>query len=108
MAGWTVRAFARPRIAVLGIVAILAAALVPVTLSPQADAVEATGGKARFPQAQWISWGPNGADLIPDASGDITRTETMHVGGQQIFVTCTIDDLTQQRVTNMTPPLIRA
>jgi len=92
------RAFARPRYAVLTIVLLLAGLVVPVALTAApASAVTATGGSARFPYVQWISWGANGADLTPNASGDITTTETIPFGGQNLVVTCTIDNIARTR-----------
>ena len=85
--------FATPVSAAAVIVAIAAATLVPVVLvAGAADAVQSTGGSARFPNVQWISWGAAGDALKPDASGNITKTTTMSLGGQTVDLSCTINN----------------
>ncbi len=86
--------FATPVSAAAVIVAIAATSLVPVVLvAGSADAVQSTGGTARFPNVQWISWGASGAALKPDASGNITKTTTMSLGGQTVDLSCTMNNL---------------
>ena len=95
----------RPIAAATLILALAVASIVPVVFATPAAAVSSTGGSARFPEVQWVSWGANGASLIPDANGKITRTESMTVGGQQIVVTCVLSNLKQPTGADHTAPL---
>ncbi|QLQ11068.1 MAG: hypothetical protein HZY75_12750 [Nocardioidaceae bacterium] len=55
--------------------ALVLGVLTPITLQiadpPEAEAIQATGGNARFQAISWFSWGaaqatiPNGASLVP-------------------------------------------
>lgn len=78
-----------------------AASLVLVGLvalpTPTAEAARATGGSARFPAVEWISWGSHLQGLVPDASGRITTTEEFTRGGDDYVVTCSISDLKRTR-----------
>ncbi|WP_297081708.1 CshA/CshB family fibrillar adhesin-related protein [uncultured Demequina sp.] len=77
--------------------ALVAAVVVPVATAPAVQAASATGGTARFPGVEWITWGDADEALIPDASGEITTTETIDLGDQEIVVTCTLSDVQRTR-----------
>ena len=83
----------RPITAATLILAFAVASFVPVVFATPAAAIQSSGGNARFPDVQWVSWGASGTGLKPDASGNITKTETMTLGGQTVEITCTINNL---------------
>lgn len=68
-------------------------ALVSITQwasAPAAQAIQATGGSARFTAIEWFSWGQAGT-MVP--SSGTTRTETYTIGGQTLAITCTLGSL---------------
>ncbi|WP_062387494.1 CshA/CshB family fibrillar adhesin-related protein [Demequina iriomotensis] len=81
-----------PAVAILS--TLVAATVVPgVLTAPPAGAVAATGGTARFPSVQWISWGASGSTLTAGPDGRIVTTESIAIGAQRIDVTCAIDEV---------------
>lgn len=80
--------------------ALVLGVLTPITLQiadpPEAEAIQATGGNARFQAISWFSWGAAQA-TIPN--GGITRTETYTVAGQQLAVTCSLSNIARTRGT---------
>lgn len=80
-----------PRLIV--VLSLVFGALVSVTQwssAPVAQAVQATGGTARFTSIEWFSWGPEGTQI---PTGGTTRTETYTIGGQSLAITCTLGSL---------------
>ena len=58
--------------------------------APSAEAVEATGGDARFKSIQWFSWGAEGAQI---PNGGLSRTETYTIAGQSLALTCSLSNI---------------
>ncbi len=71
------------------IAALLATTVPMVSFAEPAGAVHSTGGGARFPAIEWVSWGADGANVPNNTS----RTETFTIAGKSVSVTCTITSL---------------
>lgn len=74
------------------VLAILAGGMAANVATPAAHAEAATGGDARFPSVQWMSWGEPGQQL-PD--GSFEQTETTTLGDQVLEVTCSVENVTR-------------
>lgn len=97
----------RRALAALATVTLVAAGVVALP-AQEAEAVRATGGSARFPDVEWISWGAHGTGLDPGSTTSITTTEEFTRGGTDYVVTCSLTNIRRTRGTTGGKPYITA
>ncbi|MFS3129657.1 CshA/CshB family fibrillar adhesin-related protein [Nocardioides sp. Bht2] len=72
-------------------------AVAEVATAPEAEALQATGGAARFKAIEWISWGSVAGEQISNSGKTVTETST--IAGQTLAVTCSVKNIGRTRGT---------